>query len=162
MSQKMKWITVLGITVCVLIGWQIKVQLADDRSALFQLREIFFPTDYSKGMAQGLREDLNRVSGYYLYEQRGDVFMKSGEYNKAIEEYKTAIQVIENSSDSEELKIFSQKMPRHYLLQAYEKANRYPEALEQIDWLLAHKPLPHVEKELLTKKNEILQKLNTQ
>ena len=160
MSRTIKWIVAVVLVVCALIAWQVKVQLADDRSGLFQLREIFFPTDYSKDMAQNLRKDLNKVGRYYAYEQKGDSFMKLEEYDKAVEEYKTAIKVIESGNDSDEIKAFSQGMPRHYLAQAYEKAGRYQEALEQIQWLLDHKPLDHVKQELLAKKAEVLQRIN--
>lgn len=162
MSWKTKWsvVWIIIFGVCLLIAWQIKIQMADDRSALFQLREMLFPTNYSKDMTQNFKAELDKINGFYSHEQQGDSFLKSGEYEKAIEEYKTSIRIIEDSQDSIDIKTFNQKMSRYYLFQAYEKAGHHEEALEQIDWLLTHKPLPHVKEELLQRKERLESLLN--
>ena len=112
--------------------------------------------------AENFNQDLNRAEDHWVHNRLGRQYSDSGNYEKAIEEYNKAIDVIQHSPGyewpnlkkedadriNEDAKIDTQIFPRYQLILAYEKAARYQEALEQIDWLLAYKPLPHVKEEL--------------
>jgi len=176
-SKRKIWIfsTILVLTIFVLIGWTVKVQLADSRSFLGQLKEIFFPTKYSANQMQNFQQDLKKSESHAVHNDLGRDYASTRQYDKAIDEYRRAIEIIESDPGehwtdvskaemdriNEDERVFTQKFSRHRLVEVYKKAGRYPEALEQIDWLLAHKPLDHIKQELLTKKNEILQRINS-
>jgi len=169
-------LTVIALCVVafvLLIGWQIRVQLKDNSSFFFQLRQIFFPSQYSAGQMTNLQQDLARVEDHAIHEDRGRDYASAGDYEKSIEEYKKSIEIIQKDPGyqgrfqgtkeeldrvNEEVRIDTQKFARHRLVEVYKKAGRYPEALEQIDWLLAHKPLDHIKQELLAKKTKFSRK----
>gem|GEM_PF-3974673 len=132
-----------------------------------------------KAIANFQRE-LATPKKWEVHENKGWSFQQQGKYQPAIEEYKKAIELSQNEPGAKELykendwgnlhelskeeldkaneKIIadSQKFTRHRLAESYEKSGHYQEAFEQIDWLLAHDPLPHVWYELTLKKEELL------
>jgi len=119
---------------------------------------------------QNFRQALNRAGNDWAHTVKGREFYEMGNYEKSIEEYQKAIQIIEANPDEKwqgvaesemiringDRKAFAERLPRYRLVEVFEKTGRYPEALEQIDWLLAHKPIDHVRRELLARKSNIL------
>ena len=131
----------LAILLIVILtaGWYVNMQLKNDRSVLFQLREIFSPTKYSQGQGQNFQSDLASAAKQWKHHDLGKKYFEAGEYEKSIAEYKTAIEI--GKQDARDwAQINNQKFPRGALIEVYEKAGRYQEAIEQADWMLAHKP----------------------
>lgn len=176
-SSKNKTI-LIGAIVLIAFGWlsfAAAQQLQNDRTFLGQLKLILFPKKQVASQIENFQQDLAKAENYWSHIRMARAHAEVRNYDASIKEYKKAIQIIqadpgeqwndvskeEMNRINEEVKASKQITPRHDLLEILEKTNRYPEALEQIDWLLAHKPLPHIEKELLAKQTKILQKLNT-
>ena len=134
--------------------------------ALVTLRNGYSNND---SQANNFDQDLNKAEDHWVHNRLGRQYSDRGDYEKAIEEYNKAIEIIQNSKGNEwpnlkkedvdringETKNDTQIFPRYQLVQVYEKAKQYQEAIEQIDWLLAHKPLPHVKEELLLSKERL-------
>ena len=123
---------------------------------------------------QNFQSDLVKAEDEWKHNRKGREYFEAGDYEKAIGEYLAAIQEIqaepnpehpaswtkeEVNTTNEWIKTFRQEFPRHRLVEVYEKAGHYQEAIEQIDWLLTHKPLAHVWYSLTNKKQELLYKL---
>jgi tetratricopeptide (TPR) repeat protein len=82
------------------------------------------------------------------YEYLAEDYAKNGEYDKAIELLNKALAMSKYS--------FQDWMSHKKMLNIYEKAGRYPEALKEIDWLIAQKPRQDVVDELQQRKQKIL------
>lgn len=118
------------------------------------------------------KHDLEAAKNYRIHEIRGREYYDAGKYELSIVEYNKAIEIIQSMPDekwtdvsqiemdriNEESRSSRQQFSRYRLVQIYEKAGRYSKALEQIDWLLTHKPVAHIQKELLVKKIELQKK----
>lgn len=128
--------------------------LKNHRSPLFQLKELIAPSKYSKGQMQNLKEDLSTAAELHAHCHRGREYFDAGNYDKAIEEYKKAIEIAQSNS-WEWSRVQDQKFPRGRLVEVYMKAGQRQEALYQIDWLLAHQPSDQYEGELLANKYEL-------
>ena len=187
-SRRKKWtITFICVTVlCVLSFIWIQKQLSNEKSFLYQLHRIFFPPKFSGQQFRNFQQDLVKGESYWVHNRLGREYFEAEDYDKSIEEYKKSIQIIESEPRdpgplfkknekngkfyqlskeemgkvNDESRTFKEEFPRHRLVEVYKKAGRYQEALEQIDWLLAHKPLDHVRVQLLAKREEISKKLS--
>lgn len=178
MKSLTRKITLLSAVILIVggiaVGQWVKSQLSDIQSSLYQLHRIFFPPKYVNEQMVNFRQDLKKAESYAVHDDLGWGYAKVGNYEKAIEEYKKSIEIIQKdpgyqdrfngtkeelATVNEEVRVAKQAFPRNRLLELCEKTGRHQEALEQIDWLLVHKPLDHVRAELLTKKQEILQKI---
>ena len=148
------------IGVVVLSGlWYVNMKLKDDRSFLFQLREMIWPSEYSQGQEQNFKSDLASIAKQWKYHDLGKKYFEAGEYEKSIEEYKKAIEIAKQEP-RDWARLREQKFPRARLIHVYEAAGRFDEAIEQIDWLLAHGPSDSVRLELLAWKNVIMAERN--
>lgn len=74
-------------------------------------------------------------------------YYQSGEYEKAIEEYKKVLA----------MSAHHQWVPRYRLSEAYEKTGNYELALQEIEWLISQNPRQQVMDELMKRKEKILQ-----
>ena len=123
------------------------------------------------------RSELDSVK-WELLENPANELRKKCDYNNAIAAYEFIIQKIQeepNSSvpidksvlaeESKEAFEISKKMlqgrPRFYLAISYEKIGKYKESLEQINWLLDNNVAVHMKNGLVSKKNELMSKLNS-
>ena len=141
-SRKQVLFIVIGIVILLNV-WYVSVKLKDHKSFLFQLRELAFPTKYSQGQVQNFQVDLSSAAKQWKHHDLGKKYFEAGEYDKSIAEYKTAIEMAKQDP-RDWVQINDQKFPRGRLWEVYEKAGSFQEAIEQIDWLLAHKPSePH-------------------
>lgn len=82
------------------------------------------------------------------YEYLAEDYAEKGEYNKAIELLHKALSMSNYS--------FQDWTGHKKLLNVYEKAGMYSEALQEIDWLIAQKPRQDVMGELNQRKQKIL------
>ena len=132
----------------------------------------------SSNQTKNFNEDLNKVSDYWAHNHKGSAYFRSGEYEKAIAEYKMSIEIIENSPDeyvrtdvskeymdkvNHELKVSSQIFPRYGLVEALEKAGKFEEAIQAVDWLVQNQQMKGKEEFLKQKlermKQDLLQKM---
>jgi len=152
--RKFFFMTLLGAVAFSSLLY-VDIKLKDEKSILFQLREIFFPTEYSRGQMRNFEADISYVGKQWKYHDSGKRFFEAGEYEKSIEEYKKAIELAQNDPRGSLLGIENQKFPRGALIEVYEKAERYSDAIDQIDWLLAHKPSESYALTLLARKEVV-------
>lgn len=157
--------------VAFFTGWtilNISTYLLSDASS--------FETD--SGQIRNFETDLKKAKSYDYHEDLARDYIKTGQYDKAIEEYKTAINIIETSPDdftrtdvskefrdnvNFELKASSQIFSRYGLIGALEKAGQYTEALQNVDWLMKNQIMKGKEeflkKRLEGMKQSLLQKM---
>lgn len=133
--------------------WYVNVRLKDHKSFLFQLRELAFPTKYSQGQIENFQTDLGTAAKRVRHQNLGWDYAKAGDYDKAITEYQKAIELARQDPAGDWAQINNQKFPRGTLVEIYGKAGRFQEAIEQIDWLLAHGPSEPHRLDLLAWKN---------
>ena len=81
---------------------------------------------------------------------KGDAYIKQGQYDLAIDEYKLVNKYGRMEWDS-----------RTLLSKAYEMAGRYKEALAELDWIIACKPRQEVLKGFVDRKEVLLKKIKT-
>ena len=127
--------------------------------------------------AKNFNDDLNKASNYWAHNNLAFNYAKGGQYDKAVEEYEKAIEVIENMPGdkwpnlkkedvdrmNQQTRIDRQVFPRYGLAEALESAGRYTEALHNVEWLMKNQQVKGKE-ELLKQKLEgmrqsILQKM---
>lgn len=125
---------------------------------------------------QNFSDDLNKASNYWVHNNLAFDYAKGGLYDKAVEEYKKAIKVIENMPGdkwpnlkkedvdrmNQQTRIDAQIFSRYGLIEALEKTGHYEEALQSVDWLIQNQQVKG--KEVLLKqkldgmKQNLLQK----
>jgi tetratricopeptide (TPR) repeat protein len=116
--------------------------------------------------------------GYARYERAGWNCLKRGDYEGAVHNYKTAIDLIENSpgenwkdvseDDMKKInhkhRISKQVALRYALAESYEKKGEYQEAIAQIEWLMKNQTVKGKEKILRNKlsgmKESLLNKIS--
>ena len=132
----------------------------------------------SANQSNNFNEDLTRAADYWKHNKLGRRYSEAGDYDNAVEEYKRAIQIIENipgekweGVSKEEMdrinnksRVFKQVFSRYGLIDVLEKAGRYEEAVQNVDWLIQNQEIKGKE-ELLKRKLEgmkqnILQKMH--
>ena len=99
--------------------------------------------------AKNFNEDLNKASDYWAHNKLGSAYFRNGDYENSVNEYKKAIDVIENMPGdkwpnlkkedvdrmNQQTRIDAQIFPRYGLSEALEKTGRYEEALQNVEWL---------------------------
>jgi len=123
--------------------------------------------------AKNFKDDLNNASTYWTHNNLGDAYFNKGDYDSAINEYKTAIEIIENMPGDEwpnlkkedvdrmnkDSRNFDQIYSRYGLIAALDKAGRYDEALENVDWLMKNQVMKGKEEFLKRKLESMKQNL---
>jgi tetratricopeptide (TPR) repeat protein len=127
---------------------------------------------------KNFEEDLKKAESYAVHENKGWDYVKDGQYDKAIEEYKKAIDIIENIPGenwgnvsqeemdriNKESRNSKQIFSRYGLIDALEKAGQYEEALQNVEWLIENQRVKGKEEllknKLNTMKQDLLQKIN--
>ena len=128
--------------------------------------------------AKNFNDDLNKASNYWAHNNLAFDYAKAGQYNKATEEYKKAIEVIENMPGdkwpnlkkedvdrmNQQTRIDAQIFSRYGLVEALEKTGKYEEALQSVEWLIQNQHVKGKEELLKQKldgmKQNLLQKMN--
>jgi len=136
---------------------------------------IFAATNSSQ--AENFNNDLNNANTYWVHNKLGSAYFGKGDYNNAINEYKIAIDIVENIPGekwtnvskeemdriNKESRNFKQIFPRYGLIEALEKAGRYKEALENVEWLIKNQAMKGKEEFLKRRlegmKQNLLQKM---
>ena len=117
--------------------------------------------------SQNFEQDIARAESYAVYENRGWDYAKNGDYERALQEYKKAIDVIQNMPGdkwpnlkkedvdrmNQQTRIDAQIFSRYGLVEALEKTGGYEEALQSVDWLMRNQQVKGKE-ELLKQKLE--------
>jgi tetratricopeptide (TPR) repeat protein len=126
---------------------------------------------------KNFNDDLNSASSYWVHNNLAFDYAKNGQYENAADEYKTAIEVIENMPGdkwpnlkkedvdrmNQQTRIDAQIFSRYGLAEALEKVGRYEEALQNVEWLIKNQQVKGKEELLKQKlegmKQNILQKM---
>ncbi|MEK7211372.1 MAG: tetratricopeptide repeat protein [Patescibacteria group bacterium] len=132
----------------------------------------------SSDQVKNFNEDLNNASNYWAHNHKGSAYFRNGDYEKSIEEYKKAIEIIENIPGenwddvskeemdriNHESHVSKQIFSRYGLIEALEKIGQYEEALQNVDWLKRNQIMKGKEEFLKKKlegmKQNILQKMH--
>lgn len=134
-------------------------------------------TRSSSDQVRNYNNDLTKASAYWKHNKLGDTYFRNGDFLNAIEEYMTAIEIIENIPGETwkdvpkeqmdrinmESRVSKQIYSRYGLIEALEKAGRYEEALQNVEWLMKNQQMKGKE-ELLKRrlggmKQDLLQKI---
>lgn len=116
---------------------------------------------------KNFNDDLNKASNYWAHNNLAFDYAKGGQYDKAVEEYEKAIEVIKNMPGdkwpnlkkedvdrmNQQTRIDAQVFSRYGLVEGLEKTGRYEEALQSVDWLMRNQHVKGKE-ELLRQKLE--------
>ncbi|OIO38689.1 MAG: hypothetical protein AUJ71_02420 [Candidatus Omnitrophica bacterium CG1_02_49_16] len=131
----------------------------------------------STNQSNNFNEDLKKATDYWRHNKLGSRYSEAGDYESAIEEYKKAIEIIENipgenwgdvsqiemNRINKESRVSKQIFSRYGLVEALEKTGRYEEALQNLDWLMQNQKVKGKEELLKQKldgmKQNILQKI---
>ena len=127
---------------------------------------------------KNFNQDITKASEYWAHNKLGSAYFRQGDYEKSIVEYQKAIQIIESSPDeyartdvskeymntvNHDLKVQSQIFSRYGLIDSLDKAGRYEEAIQNIEWLQKNQVMKGKEEFLKQKldgmKQNILQKI---
>jgi tetratricopeptide (TPR) repeat protein len=137
------------------------------------------PPKYNE-QAENFQQDISKAKSYTVHDDLGWDYAKNGQYEKAIEEYKKAIEIIESmpgdewpnlkKEDADRIKkqsrIDSQIFSRYQLIDVLDKGGRYEEALDNVEWLMRNQQIKGKEEFLKKKlegmKQNILQKMQVQ
>lgn len=127
--------------------------------------------------SQNFKEDIARAESYGVYENRGWDYAKNGDYERAAQEYRKAIEAIQimpgdvwpnlKKEDvdriNQQTRIDAQIFSRYGLAEALEKVGRYDEALQNVEWLMQNQKVKGKEELLKQKlegmKQNLLQKM---
>ena len=123
--------------------------------------------------AENFQQDVSKARAYAVHDDLGWDYAKSGQYEKAVEEYKKAIEIIENMPGDEwpnlkkedadkinkQSRIDSQIFSRYQLIDALDKAGRYEEAIQSVDWLIQNQNIKGKEEFLKIKLDGMRQNL---
>ena len=126
---------------------------------------------------ENFNNDLNNASNYWAHNKLGSAYFRDGDYENAVNEYKKAIEVIENLPGdkwpnlkkedvdrmNQQTRIAAQIFSRYGLIEALEKTEKYEEALHNVEWLMQHQQVKGKEELLKQKlegmKQSLLQKI---
>lgn len=109
----------------------------------------------SSNQIQNFNDDLEDASNHWIHINRAWDYKKSGQYDRAVDEYKIAIEIIQKSPGDEwpnlqrgdadrinqTAKIDEQIFPRYGLVEALEGAGRYDEAIQNVEWLMQNQQM---------------------
>lgn len=159
----------LILLIVLIILFSIGI-LSDDKSHIFVSKTLC-------DQLSNFQSDLKQAESYDYHEDLGRDYVKAGNYDKAVEEYKKAINIIENIPGenwagvskedmdriNKESHVSRQIFSRYRLIDALEKAGRFDEALENVEWLMRNQKMKGKEeflrKKLESMKNNLLQKM---
>ncbi len=128
---------------------------------------------------KNFNDDLKKADDYWGHNNLAWDYQKSGQYDKAVDEYKKAIEVIQNSPGDEwpnlkkedadrinqNAKIDAQIFSRYGLIEALDRSGKYEEAIQNVDWLMQNQQMKGKEEFLKKKlegmKQNLLQKMRS-
>ncbi len=121
----------------------------------------------NSNQVENFNDDLNKASDYWAHNKLGSAYFRNGDYENAVNEYKKAIEVIENMPGdkwpnlkkedvdrmNQQTRIDAQIFSRYGLVEALEKTGKYEDALQSVEWLMQNQRVKGKE-ELLKQKLE--------